>query len=127
MREATSSQGCSRCVKWLTAAAVTLRDNCVRGITANRQRLADQTAAFVGVITAFTPYIGYGAAAEVVSRALATGESVTALIVETGLMEAADVQILLAPARLAGEDLSAPALSRAYGYDAAAREHEIRE
>lgn len=48
-------------LKWLTAAMVTLRENCVDGISANRERLAQQTSTFVGVITAFTPYIGYAA------------------------------------------------------------------
>jgi aspartate ammonia-lyase len=97
----------------------------VVGITANRQRLAEQTSSFVGVITAFTPYIGYAAAAELARRALATGASVGELIVDAGLMAPDDVRILLAPARLAGEDTSEPILSREYPRDP--RSSELRE
>jgi aspartate ammonia-lyase len=101
-------------LKWLTAAVITLRDNCIVGITANSERLAGQTSTFVGVITAFTPYIGYATAAELAKRALADNTDIADLIVDAGLMEREDVRILIEPARLSGEDTSEPKLSRAY-------------
>jgi aspartate ammonia-lyase len=101
-------------LKWLTAAIITLRDNCIVGITANSERLAGQTSTFVGVITAFTPYIGYATAAELAKQALADNTDIADLIVDAGLMEREDVRILLEPARLSGEDNSEPNLSRAY-------------
>ena len=101
-------------LKWLTAAVITLRDNCVVGIEADRARLAEQTSSFVGVVTALTPYIGYAAAADLAKKALAGGGTIADLVVQAGLMDAADVEILLTPARLSGQDVSAPRLSRDY-------------
>ena len=46
-------------LKFLTAGAITLRTNCVEGITANEAHLYEQVTSFVGVFTAFTPHIGY--------------------------------------------------------------------
>jgi aspartate ammonia-lyase len=112
-------------LKWLTAALITLRENCVVGITANTERLAAQTSTFVGVITAFTPFIGYTAAAELAKTALATGANIADLIVDAGLMEREDVAIVLDPARLSGEDGSEPPLSREY--HRAAAHQTVRE
>ncbi|UJR85518.1 aspartate ammonia-lyase [Sandaracinus amylolyticus] len=101
-------------LKWLTAAVITLRDNCVVGIEANRARLAEQTSSFVGVVTALTPYIGYAAAADLAKKALEGGGTIADLVVRAGLMDPADVEVLLTPARLSGEDVSVPRLSRDY-------------
>lgn len=101
-------------LQWLTAAMGTLRANCVDGITANKDRLSQQAASFVGVITAFTPYIGYAAAANLARKALRNNANIADLIVNAGLMERSDVEQLIKPARLSGEDTSEPALSRSY-------------
>jgi aspartate ammonia-lyase len=113
-------------LKWLTAAMITLRENCVVGITANRERLAAQTSSFVGTITAFTPYIGYAAAADGADRALAGEGDIADLIVGAGLMAREDVQVLMEPARLSGEDTSEPTLSRDYADASRARRRPSR-
>jgi aspartate ammonia-lyase len=87
-------------LKWLTAAIATLRVNCVVGITANRERLADQVASFVGVITALIPYIGYAPAAALAKEALATNANIADLVVQRGLLTRERVTELLAPERL---------------------------
>jgi aspartate ammonia-lyase len=109
-------------LKWLTAALITLRERCAVGISPNRERLAEQTASFVGVITAFTPYIGYYAAADLAKQALASHTNIADLIVGRGLMAREDVQILMQPARLSGEDSSQPKLSTEYRRDTSQRE-----
>jgi aspartate ammonia-lyase len=109
-------------LKWLTAALITLRERCVVGITPNRERLAEQTASFVGVITAFTPYIGYYAAANLAKQALASRTNIAALIVGQGLMAREDVEILMEPARLSGEETSEAKLSGEYRRDTSQRE-----
>jgi aspartate ammonia-lyase len=110
---------------WLTAAMSTLRRHCIVGLTADRERLARQSAAFVGVVTAFTPYIGYRTAAQLAGRALATGTPIGELVAVEGLMDAADVRVLTEPARLSGQDTSAPRLSCAYApADAAPADRE---
>jgi aspartate ammonia-lyase len=105
-------------LKWLTAALMTLRERCVVGITANYELLAEQTASFVGVITAFTPYLGYGTASELATLALANKTNIADLIVDRGLMVRKDVQTLMEAARLSGEDVSEPRLVGDYRRDA---------
>ncbi len=100
--------------KWLTSAMITLRENCVDGITVNRERLASQVDRFVGVVTAFTPYIGYETAATLAKRALKEPTPIADLLTENDLMDPEDVAALLEPARLSGQDASVPALRRDY-------------
>jgi aspartate ammonia-lyase len=89
-------------IVWLTNACRTLRVNCVDGISANTQRLAQQVDSSVGVVTALTPYIGYAAAATLAQTALTTNASIAELVVEAGLMRVEDVDRVLSPQRLSG-------------------------
>jgi aspartate ammonia-lyase len=87
---------------WMTNACLTLRVNCVDGITANVARLAQQVESSVGVVTALTPYIGYAASAALAHTALTTNASIAELVVEAGLMLEEDVRRVLSPERLSG-------------------------
>jgi aspartate ammonia-lyase len=87
-------------LKWMTAAILTLRVNCVAGITANTARLAKQVHSFVGLITALIPYIGYANAAKLAKEALASDESIADLVVKSGLLEREQVNELMSPERL---------------------------
>jgi aspartate ammonia-lyase len=87
-------------LKWTTAAITTLRENCIKGITANADRLAKQVSSFVGVITALIPDIGYQAAAQLAKEALATNADIADLVVSQGLMTQEKVRELLSPERL---------------------------
>ncbi|HEY3516151.1 MAG TPA: aspartate ammonia-lyase [Gammaproteobacteria bacterium] len=83
-------------LQWLTAAITTLRENCVKGITANEERLARQIDSFVGVVTALIPRIGYGPASRIAKQALATNANVADLVVSAGLLTRAQVSELIA-------------------------------
>jgi aspartate ammonia-lyase len=87
-------------LQWMTAAMATLRENCVAGITANRERLAAQTASSVGVITALIPHIGYAAASKLAKEALATNANIADLVVSSGLLTRDQVTEMLTPERL---------------------------
>ncbi|XXF76210.1 aspartate ammonia-lyase [Myxococcaceae bacterium GXIMD 01537] len=87
-------------LKWLTAAISTLRENCVTGITANKERLSRQLASFVGVITALIPHIGYAEATRLAREALATNADIADLVVSEGLLTRERVTKLLAPEHL---------------------------
>ncbi len=89
-------------ITWLRQACLTLRVNCVDGITANEERLETMVGSNVGVITALTPHIGYAAAAALAKTALLTNRNVADLVVEAGLMPREQVTKLLSPARLSG-------------------------
>ena len=87
---------------WMTRACFTLRVNCVDGITANTDRLAQMVGTSVGVVTALTPYIGYAAAATLAHQALTTNASIADLVVQEALMDREEVERVLSPARLSG-------------------------
>ncbi|WP_208008697.1 aspartate ammonia-lyase [Agromyces protaetiae] len=89
-------------ITWMRQACWTLRVNCVDGITANEDRLAQMVASSVGVITALIPFIGYTEAATLAKLALKTGRPVADLVVETGLMTREAVEKQLSPSRLSG-------------------------
>ncbi|MBN9613910.1 MAG: aspartate ammonia-lyase, partial [Actinobacteria bacterium] len=89
-------------ITWLERACATLRVNCVDGITANEERLADTVARSVTVITALAPVIGYAEAAKLAKQALATNEKVSDLVISAGLLDEAQLADILQPAKLAG-------------------------
>jgi aspartate ammonia-lyase len=84
----------------LTEACRTLVSRCIIGITANEQRLRESVTGSIGIITALSPYIGYAASARIAKMALLTDRPIPELIVEQGLLSAAQVAELLAPEAL---------------------------
>ncbi|MCK9510304.1 MAG: aspartate ammonia-lyase [Pigmentiphaga sp.] len=76
----------SRSIAHLTAACRTLEMHCVRGITANRERLRSMVEQSIGIITALNPYIGYRNATEIALEADRTGRGVYELVLERNLM-----------------------------------------
>ena len=106
-------------ITWLRQACLTLRINCVDGITANEERLETMVGSNIGVITALTPHIGYAAAAALAKTALLTNRSVADLVVEAGLMPRDQVTKLLSPARLSGMETittSVPVVPQHHGH-----------
>ena len=89
-------------VSHLDAACRTLVTRCVRGITANSERLHESVTHSIGVITALSPYIGYEASARIAKQALHTGRAIPELVVEGGLLSAERVRNLLRPEALIG-------------------------
>jgi aspartate ammonia-lyase len=81
----------------LRAGCETLTHNCVRGITANRERMADDVRRSVGLATALNPYIGYENATQVALEALRTGRGVAELVLERGLMDSRELEAALRP------------------------------
>ncbi len=89
-------------ITWLERACQTLRVNCVDGITANENHLADTVSRSVTVITALAPVIGYAEASKLAKEALATNEKVAELVISRGLLNERELAEILQPARLAG-------------------------
>src|SRR2546430_907337 len=75
----------------------TLRERCVTGITANRERMAQTVRESIGLVTALNPYIGYSAASEVAREALATGRTVYDLGLEKKLLSKEQLDEILRP------------------------------
>ncbi len=85
----------------LRAAVETLTENCVRGITANREHLAIEVANSIGLVTALNPYLGYEVATELAKEALVSGRGVAELVLEKGLLPKDQLERILRPETLA--------------------------
>jgi aspartate ammonia-lyase len=84
-------------IEHLKAGCRTLAANCVAGITANRELLAERVRQSAGLATALNPYIGYENATKVAREALRTGRSVADLVLEMGLLDQATLDSILRP------------------------------
>jgi len=84
-------------VTHLTNGCLTLAERCVKGITANRERLRASVENSIGVVTALNPYIGYANATEVAQQALVTGKSVYDLVLEKKLLSKEKLDAILQP------------------------------
>ncbi|BAO90648.1 aspartate ammonia-lyase [Caballeronia cordobensis] len=96
-----------RSFKHLTAACNTLADKCVKGITANADRLRETMERSIALATALNPYIGYKNATAVAAEAHAEGTTIREVVLRRRLMTEAQLGEALQP-----EALIAP---RVYG------------
>lgn len=81
----------------LRNACRTFAVRCVRGITANRDRMRELVERSIGIVTALNPYIGYENASEIAKEALATGRGVYELVLEHGLLSKEELDNILRP------------------------------
>jgi fumarate hydratase class II len=65
-------------------------EHCVRGIQANRDRIGEQLARSLMLVTALTPHIGYDRAAEIAKKAHKEGRTLREAAVALGYVSAAD-------------------------------------
>jgi len=84
-------------VQHLAAGCRVLADKCVDGITANVEHLRQNVENSIGIVTALNPYIGYANATAVAQDALATGASITELVLARGLLTAEQLSAILRP------------------------------
>ncbi len=73
---------------------------CVAGITANRERCSELLGKSLGVVTALSPHLGYEQSSLIAKEALSTGRSVTEIVIEKGLLTAAELAVILRPNEL---------------------------
>jgi aspartate ammonia-lyase len=82
-------------------AIETLTEECVLGITVNKEHCMEMVKNSIGIVTALNPYIGYKTSTKVAKEALETNRSVYDIVLEKGLMtqekldEALDPQNML--------------------------------
>ena len=97
-------------VEFLTYAVNTLTDNCIVGITANRERCQSYVDHSVGIITALTPHIGYQHAADIAKEAIRTGASVKDLILQKGILTQENIDKILDTHAMTSPGISAKEL-----------------
>lgn len=87
-------------MKHLRRGIQTLTERCVKGVTANRERLRAMVESSIGLVTALNPLIGYANATAVAQEALATGKSVYDLVLEKRLLARETLDDILRPEML---------------------------
>jgi aspartate ammonia-lyase len=81
-----------RSFKHLTNACNTLGERCIRGITANPDRLKESIERSIALVTALNPIIGYKEATEVAAEAYANGTNVREVVLRRKLMTEAELE-----------------------------------
>lgn len=84
-------------VTHLRQGCLILAERCVKGITANAERLRHSVTSSIGLVTALNPYIGYQNATALAQEALRTGASVYDLVIEKKLLEQHELDAILNP------------------------------
>ncbi len=102
-----------RSFKHLTNGCATLAERCVKGITANPDRLRETIERSIALVTALNPIIGYKNATSVAAEAYASNATIREVVLARGLMTEAELEEALRP-----EALIQP---RAYGPKPAGR------
>ena len=75
----------------------TLREKCILGITANKERCRDMVYHSIGLVTALNPYLGYETSTELAKEALTTGKGIYDLVLEKKLMSKEELDNILRP------------------------------
>lgn len=82
---------------WLSNAIDTLTEECVLGITVNKERCYEMVKNSIGIVTALNPYIGYKTSSKVAKEALETNRSIYDIVLEQGLMKKEELEEALDP------------------------------
>ncbi len=84
-------------IECLTNGVKTLVDNCIVGITANKERCKDLLYSSVGMATVLCPYIGYKTSASLAKKSLKTGIPLKTLVLEEKLLDEKTLNKILSP------------------------------
>ena len=87
-------------VTHLRQGCLILAERCVKGITANEEKLRQSVTSSIGLVTALNPYIGYENATALAQEALQSGGSVYDLVIEKKLLAKEQLDAILDPAVL---------------------------
>ena len=80
-----------------------LREKCIIGIEADRERCQELLEGSLVTVTALNPYIGYAAASRIAKEALLTRRSIREVVLAQGLMTAEQLDEAFSTARLLGQ------------------------
>lgn len=93
-------------IETLTNAVSTFIDNCITGITANKERCEELLNSSVGIVTALCPYIGYKKSADIAKKSLKTGIQVKEIILNEGILTSKELEQILNPISMTEVDKS---------------------
>jgi aspartate ammonia-lyase len=85
---------------WLKNGIETLTEECVLGITVNKEHCLEMVKNSIGIVTALNPYIGYKTSSKVAKEAFETNRSVYEIVLEKGLMTQEKLDEALDPTKM---------------------------
>lgn len=89
-------------LRMLTNACHMLTDRCIKGITANEKHCENLVQNSIGIVTVFSPYLGYEKSSAVAKQALITGGSVVDIIRAERLLPPETISYILKKENLTG-------------------------
>lgn len=89
-------------LRMLTNACDMFTERCIKGITANVDKCEKMVRDSIGIVTAFSPFIGYEKSSQLAKEALQTGRSVVDMIKEEKLLDENKIESIMRPANLTG-------------------------
>ena len=90
-------------IRLLADACRSFTDNCIIGIEANEERIKDQLARSLMLVTALNPHIGYDKAAKVAKKALAENMTLKDAAVQLGFLTPEQFDQWVRPEEMIGE------------------------
>ena len=85
---------------WLKNGIETLTEECVLGITVNKEHCLEMVKNSIGIVTALNPYIGYKTSSKVAKEAFETNRSVYEIVLEKCLKTQDKLDEALDPAKM---------------------------
>ena len=90
----------------LYTTSMTLRTQCIDGITVNERQLEHYMETTVGIVTALNPVLGYEKATELANEAYKSGKGILEVVREQKLLTEAQIKDVLDPVKLTKLDKS---------------------
>jgi aspartate ammonia-lyase len=90
-------------MRMLMRGMVTLREKCILGIEADRERCRELLEGSLVTVTAINPYIGYAEASRVAKEALKSRRSIRDVVLSQGLMTEAQLDEAFSSEKLLGQ------------------------
>jgi fumarate hydratase, class II len=87
-------------IEILARVAVSFDRDCVKGISANEERMRELVERSLAMVTALVPRIGYDAATALAKEAFSSGKTVRELALQRKLLPAGELDAILDPSRM---------------------------
>jgi aspartate ammonia-lyase len=84
----------------LTKCVQKFTESCISGIQANETRCRRFLDESLGLVTVLAPYLGYNASAAIAKESVASGKSIRDIVLDQGLMPAAELDEIMKPQHL---------------------------
>jgi aspartate ammonia-lyase len=98
--EPVIAQSIFESIELLTNACTTLKDKCIKGITANAEHTKQMVLNSVGIITFLNPYIGHHMGDVLGKEAIQTGKTIRELVLEKELLSEKELNRILSEENL---------------------------